>query len=160
MLSRRGKRLPSGSGIFSKIPNFNTLFPSYKGLTDLIRLALICTYASPSSFHPVIPPQFFQNDRYTYFAQVLQKCLFNGVPLKALVSVHPFKFSSPVISNFVFSVMRFIATARNYARKVGGKGARGEIHEPAVFLQFVQRHVWPQRRVKSSESLTRTVIAS
>lgn len=48
--------------------------------------------------------------------------------------------------------------------EVGGKEEEDEarkrmIHDPAVFLQFMQRQVCPRRRVKSSESLTLTVMA-
>lgn len=35
----------------------------------------------------------------------------------------------------------------------GIEATEGEIHDPAVFLQFIHRHVCPRRRVKSSESL-------
>lgn len=44
-------------------------------------------------------------------------------------------------------------------RVEGIEGKEGEIHDPAVFLQFIQRHVCPRRRVKSSESVTLTVMA-
>jgi hypothetical protein len=49
--------------------------------------------------------------RNTYFPQVPQKYLCNGVPLNVFGSKYIFKYSSPIISIFEFSIMRLLATA-------------------------------------------------
>jgi hypothetical protein len=130
----------SGSGIFPKIPNFNT-FPLIKRSHRFNRSTSVSPAFTPPSPNPSIPPgsKMLQEETDTYFPQVLQKYLFSGVPLKVLVSAYIFKFASPAISNFEFSIMRFAVTAERCERTDYENGTeKGKIHDPGVFLQFIE----------------------